>query len=155
MSLNKNKNIKTQSNITSNADASFNEGNTIVHAPVIDEKIRSDRIVEVQPVVHREVDKNVVHHIERHIQEAPPADQSGLIEKPPLVQETVVSSVVNEIQPIIHRERVVPVTEHFEEHLSQRVVEPTLHTHEVVYEQVPTGQGMFAAEQPLKNLSRQ
>ena len=32
---------------------------------------------------------------------------------------------------------MVPVTERVEQHMTQRVVEPTIHTHEVVYESAP------------------
>ena len=109
---------------------------TVVDAPIIQETVRQDRIVEVQPVVHREVDKNVVHHIEKHIQEPRAPSMGGVIERNPLVEQNVHTNVVNEIQPVIHRERVVPVAERVEEHLTQRVVEPTVHTHEVVYENV-------------------
>lgn len=59
------------------------------------ETIRQDRIVEVQPVIHREVDKNVVHHIEKHITEGPAPSMGGVIERPPLVEQRVVTNVIN------------------------------------------------------------
>ena len=43
-----------------------------------------------------------------------------------------------EIQPIIHRERVVPVVERTEQHITQHITEPTVHTHEVIYERATT-----------------
>lgn len=36
-----------------------------------------------------------------------------------------------EVQPIIHREVAVPRVEKVEEHLTEHVVAPTIHTHEV------------------------
>lgn len=111
---------------------------TAVNAPIIQETVRQDKIIEVQPVVHREVDKNVVHHIEKHIQEAPAPNMGGVVEKQAIVQQNIHTNVINEVQPIIHRERVVPVTERVEQHLTQRVVEPTIHTHEVIYENAPS-----------------
>lgn len=112
---------------------------TIVHSPVVEETIRNDRVIEVQPVIHREVDQNVVHHIEKHIQEPHAPNMGGVVQMNPIVEQQVYTQVVNEIQPVIHRERAVPVTERIEQHLTQRVVEPTVHTHEVVYENAPIG----------------
>ena len=121
---------------TLNSDTNTSQ-RTVVDAPIIQETVRQDRVLEVQPVVHREVDKNVVHHIEKHIQEPSAPSMGGVIERNPLVQQNVHTNVVNEIQPVIHRERVVPVAERVEEHKMQRIVEPTIHTHEVVYENAP------------------
>jgi hypothetical protein len=109
-------------------------------APIVQETVRQDRVVEVQPVVHREVDKNIVHHIEKHIVETAPS-QSGIIERQPIIEQQLHTNVINEIQPIIHRERAVPIVERTEQHLSQRVVEPTIHTHEVIYERPTMMQG--------------
>jgi hypothetical protein len=109
---------------------------THVAAPIVQETVRNDRVVEVQPVVHREVDQNVVHHIEKHYHEAAPS-MAGVVERQAVVQQQVHTNVVNEIQPVIHRERVVPVVERSEQHLTQHIVQPTIHTHEVVYERGP------------------
>jgi len=117
---------------------------TVVHAPIVQETVRNDRITEVQPVLHREVDKNIVHHVEKHINEARAPNMGGVVEKNAIVEQQVHTNVVNEIQPVIHRERVVPVTERVEQHLSQRVVEPTIHTHEVIYDNTPLQPGMTA-----------
>lgn len=120
-------------------------------APVVQETIRQDKIVEVQPVVHREVDRNVVHHVEKHIREAPAPSIGGTVERAAVVDTNVVTNVVNEVQPIIHRERVVPVVERAEAHYAQRVVEPTVHTHEVVYDTTiyPNQQGGLVGQQHL------
>jgi hypothetical protein len=48
---------------------------------------------------------------------------------------------------VIHRERVVPVAERVEQHMAQRVVEPTVHTHEVVYDNAPLQQGAMPMAQ--------
>ena len=129
--------VSSGTTLNSSVEAPIIQQRTIVDAPIIQETVRNDRIVEIQPVLHREVDKNVVHHIEKHIQEPHAPSMGGVIERNPLVQQNIHTNVVNEIQPVIHRERVVPVTERVEEHLMQRVVEPTVHTHEVVYESAP------------------
>jgi len=107
-----------------------------VNAPIIQETVRNDTMIEVQPVIHREVDHNVVHHIEKHITEPAAPSMAGTYQKNALVTQTVHTNVINEIQPVIHRERVVQVAERVEEHHMERVVEPTIHTHEVTYETV-------------------
>ena len=112
----------------------FSQQNTVVAAPIVQETIRNDRVIEVQPVVHRSVDRNVVHHIEKHITETGAPNMGGVIERPPLVQDAVHTNVVNEIQPVIHRERVVPVVQRAEQHFTEHVSGGTVHTHEVVYE---------------------
>jgi len=140
------------------AGPGYVQQNTVVSAPVIQETIRQDRVIEVQPVLHREVDRTVVHHIEKHIQEAAAPNMGGVIERAPLVQEQIRTNVVNEIQPVIHREIAVPVVERQEQHLSQRVSGDTIHTREVIYEQAPlasgagfrsTGSSYLGAQAPL------
>ena len=129
----------------------INQPKTVVHAPVVQETVRNDRLVEVQPILHREVDKNVVHHIEKHINEPRAPSMGGVVERNPLVQQQVHTNVVNEIQPVIHRERVVPVAERVEQHLQQRIVEPTVHTHEVVYENAPLGGSNLSTVNNINN----
>jgi len=125
-------------NTVNNVEANPILERTVVGAPVIQEHIRNDRIVEVQPVLHRNVDQTVVHHIERHIHEPSAPNQGGAVyERNPIVQQSFHTNIVHEVQPIIHRERVVPVSERVETHLMQRVAEPTIHTHEVVHETSP------------------
>lgn len=63
-------------------------------APIVQETVRQDRVVEVQPVLHREVDKNIVHHIEKHSFESAPS-QGGVIERQPIVEQQMHTSVVN------------------------------------------------------------
>jgi len=108
---------------------------TIVKPAIVQETIRTDRIVEVQPVIHREVDQTTVHHIEKHITEAPAANRGGVVQMAPIVQETVRPHVIDEVTPVIHREIATTQVERVEEHQTQRVVAPTQHTNQVVFEQ--------------------
>eukprot|EP01111_Echinosteliopsis_oligospora_P016397 TRINITY_DN67_c0_g1_i1.p1 TRINITY_DN67_c0_g1~~TRINITY_DN67_c0_g1_i1.p1 ORF type:complete len:223 (-),score=50.60 TRINITY_DN67_c0_g1_i1:88-675(-) len=106
---------------------------TTVRAPVVQETVRTDKIVEIQPVVHREVERPIINHIERHIAEpaAPHLDRTvGLA---PVVETHVHSTVINEVQPIIHREVANVQVNRVEEHLTERFVEAPIHTSSVQY----------------------
>eukprot|EP00026_Physarum_polycephalum_P017643 Phypoly_transcript_18941.p1 GENE.Phypoly_transcript_18941~~Phypoly_transcript_18941.p1 ORF type:complete len:117 (+),score=12.14 Phypoly_transcript_18941:136-486(+) len=69
--------------------------NISASAPLVQETVRNDKITEVQPVLHREVDKNVVHHIEKHIAEPRAPSMGGVIERNPIVEQQVHTNVVN------------------------------------------------------------
>lgn len=127
---------------------------THISAPIVQETVRNDRVVEVQPVLHREVDQNIVHHIEKHYHEHAPT-QGGVIERQPVVQQQIHTNLVHEIQPIIHRERVIPVVERTEQHLTQHIVQPTIHTHEVVYERGSYNQGLYGSGGIQQGLGQQ
>jgi len=119
--------------------------NTIMNAPIIQETVRQDRVVEVQPVLHRSLDRNIVHHVEKHIHEPAPPTMQQTVQRAPLVQQEFHTNIVHEVQPVIHRERVVPVVERSERHMMERVDGGTVHTHEVVFE---GGQGYQQQAQP-------
>eukprot|EP01111_Echinosteliopsis_oligospora_P014372 TRINITY_DN53_c0_g1_i2.p1 TRINITY_DN53_c0_g1~~TRINITY_DN53_c0_g1_i2.p1 ORF type:complete len:382 (-),score=98.85 TRINITY_DN53_c0_g1_i2:48-1118(-) len=104
---------------------------TIAKPAIIDERVRTDRLVEVQPIVHREIEQPRVHHVERHITEAPAPSMAGVVKMAPVVQQTVRTNVIEEVQPVIHREIATRQVERVEEHLTERVVAPTQHTREV------------------------
>lgn len=66
----------------------------IKRAPIVQESVRQDKVLEVQPILHREVDKNIVHHIEKHTVERAPS-QSGVIERQPIIEQNLHTNVVN------------------------------------------------------------
>jgi len=103
---------------------------TIEKPAIVEEKVRVDRVVEVQPVIHREVDQPIIHHVEKHIVEAPAPNMGGVFRAAPVVEEHVNRHVVDEVHPVIHREVAVPQVERVEEHIVERVSAPPVHTHE-------------------------
>lgn len=109
---------------------------TIVKPVIVQETIRTDRVLQIQPILHREVEQNVINHIEKHITEAPAAHMGGIVRMAPVIQETTQTRVIEEIQPVVHREVAIAQVERVEEHLAERVVAPTQHTNQVVYEAV-------------------
>ena len=75
----------------------------IVEAPpIIQESVRYDRVTEVQPVIHRQVDQVHVRHIEKHIMSESAPSMGGSYEHPPLVQEHVNHRYVTEVHPVYH-----------------------------------------------------
>lgn len=61
----------------------------------MDEKIRTDTVVEVQPIVHREIEQPVVHHIEQHIQEPAAPYVGGTYHNTPIVDEHLKTHVID------------------------------------------------------------
>lgn len=61
---------------------------------IIDEKVRTDRVVEVQPVIHKEIEQPVVHHVEQHIVEPAAPNVGGVIRNTPIVEEHVKTKVI-------------------------------------------------------------
>eukprot|EP01111_Echinosteliopsis_oligospora_P001547 TRINITY_DN122_c0_g1_i1.p1 TRINITY_DN122_c0_g1~~TRINITY_DN122_c0_g1_i1.p1 ORF type:complete len:186 (-),score=45.96 TRINITY_DN122_c0_g1_i1:211-768(-) len=110
------------------------DATTKVNAPIVEETVRTDKVVEVQPVIHREVERPVINHIEKHINEGAAPSMSGTVQMAPVVETHTHTHVINEVQPIIHREVAAVQVDRVEEHQTQRVVEAPIHTHEVVYE---------------------
>eukprot|EP01111_Echinosteliopsis_oligospora_P014371 TRINITY_DN53_c0_g1_i19.p1 TRINITY_DN53_c0_g1~~TRINITY_DN53_c0_g1_i19.p1 ORF type:complete len:200 (-),score=40.22 TRINITY_DN53_c0_g1_i19:220-819(-) len=100
----------------------------VVKPALVDERVRTDRLVEVQPIVHREIEQPRVHHVERHITEAPAPSMAGVVKMAPVVQQTVRTNVIEEVQPVIHRERAIQQVERVQEHLTERVAAPAVHT---------------------------
>jgi len=111
---------------------------THLHLPIIEQTTRPEKILEVQPVIHRDVEKPEVHIVEHHIYESIPSTQPAVVTKEPILQETVHQTVVEEIQPFVHREVPVPVIEHVEQHITEKVVAPTTVTKEVVTDTTKT-----------------
>eukprot|EP01111_Echinosteliopsis_oligospora_P004367 TRINITY_DN16_c3_g2_i1.p1 TRINITY_DN16_c3_g2~~TRINITY_DN16_c3_g2_i1.p1 ORF type:complete len:437 (+),score=117.78 TRINITY_DN16_c3_g2_i1:75-1385(+) len=114
---------------------------TVVAQPIVQETIRQDRVVEVQPIIHRDVERPVVNHIERHINEPAPMSRAGTVQHGAIVQETFHDRIVNEIQPVIHREVAIPQVEQVQQHYVEHIVANPQHTRQVVYEQIPSQMG--------------
>ncbi len=68
---------------------------SLCSTPVVQETVRTDRVVEVQPVVHREIEQPIVHHVEEHIVERAPPSMAGVVQRPPIVEEHTHTRVVN------------------------------------------------------------
>eukprot|EP01111_Echinosteliopsis_oligospora_P006759 TRINITY_DN210_c0_g1_i2.p1 TRINITY_DN210_c0_g1~~TRINITY_DN210_c0_g1_i2.p1 ORF type:complete len:480 (-),score=70.04 TRINITY_DN210_c0_g1_i2:471-1778(-) len=113
---------------------SHHQGSTHISKPIVDEKIRTDVLVEVQPIVHREVDRTVVNHVEKHITEAPAPSMAGRVQLAPKVEEQIHVREVAEVQPIIHREKAVVKVDHVDQHVTEHVTAPASHTHDIVRE---------------------
>jgi len=108
---------------------------TIVKPVIVEETFRPEKILEVQPVIHREVQVPEVHHIEKHIYEKVEATGSHVVTNKPIVDEVIKPHIIEEVQEIIHRELPAPFVERVEEHISEVEVMPTLHTKEVICEE--------------------
>lgn len=61
---------------------------------IVDEKVRVDKVVEVQPVIHREIEQPVVRHVEQHIVEPAAPNVGGTVKKAPIIEEHVHTTVV-------------------------------------------------------------
>lgn len=105
---------------------------TIVKPVIVEETFRPEKIIEVQPIVHREVQAPEVHHIERHIYEKVEATGPTIITNKPIIQEIIKPQIIEEVQEIVHRELPAPFVERVEKHIDEVEVMPTLHTKEVI-----------------------
>ena len=56
--------------------------------------MRQERLVEVQPIIHREVEQPEVRVIEQHIYETVPSTGPSTITKPAIIQETVQPKII-------------------------------------------------------------
>lgn len=120
---------------TSHVSAATTE--TIVKPALVDVTTRQERVVEVQPVIHREVDTSEIHHVEKHSYEKVASHLAATHTNQPIVEETVKPHIINEVQPIVHREVPVINVEHVEQHITERVVEPAIHTKQVIVDNKP------------------
>jgi len=107
---------------------------TIVMPVIIEETFRPEKIVEVQPVIHREVRAPEIHHIERHIYEKVEAVGPHVVTNKPIIEEVIKPVIIEEVQEVIHRELPAPYVEKIEQHVTEVEVMPTLHTKEVILE---------------------
>jgi hypothetical protein len=56
---------------------------------LVEQTGRPEKIIEVQPVIHREVDQTEIRHVERHSYETVPSTSPAMINLTPIVQETI------------------------------------------------------------------
>jgi len=113
---------------------------THVRPTILELQNRPERQVEIQPIIHREVDAPEVHVIEKHIYERVPSAGPSVINKPTIVQETINPRIIEEIQPVVHRQVPQAYVERVEQHITEHVVQPTVMTKEVIN---ATQQGQF------------
>jgi len=105
---------------------------THVRPVIVEETTRAEKIIQVQPVIHREVEAPHVKVIEKHIYETVPSAGPHTITNAAIVEETIKPKVIEEIQPVVHRNVAVPVVEHVEQHITEHKVLPTVTTKEVI-----------------------
>lgn len=122
---------------------------THVHPTIIEQTSRPEKIVEIQPVVHREIDAPQVHVIEKHMYETVPSTGPGMITKQAIVEETVRPRIIEEVQPVIHREVPAPFVERVEQHVTEHLVRPTTTTKEVLTDNTVRQAGLAAGGPPL------
>lgn len=103
----------------------------VVRPTIVDQTMRPERIVEVQPVIHREIDAPQVRVVEKHLYETVPSAGPSTITNAPIIQETVKPRIIEEVQPVVHREVPAPFVEKVEQHVTEHIVKPTVTTKEV------------------------
>jgi len=104
---------------------------TIVKPTIVEETIRHDKVVEIQPIVHRHVEAPEIHHIEQHVYEKLPPVGPSRIVKQPVIEETIQPHITEEVRTVVHREVPAPYVVHEEQHITENLVRPTIHTAEV------------------------
>jgi len=109
---------------------------TLVKPTVIEETVRHDKVVEVQPIIHRHIEAPEIHHIEKHVYEKLPPVGPSRVFKQPVVEETIQPHITEEVRTFVHREVPAPYIVHEEQHITENFVNPTIHTAEVREERV-------------------
>jgi len=109
---------------------------TVVKPTVIEETVRRDKVVEIQPIVHRQVDAPEVHHIEKHVYEKVPPSGPSRIVKQAVIDETIQPRITEEVKTFVHREVPAPYIVHEEQHIKEHLVRPVVHTSEVRKEEL-------------------
>jgi len=104
---------------------------TIVKPTIIEETIRRDKVVEIQPIVHRLVEAPEIHHIELNVYEKLPPTGPSRVVKQAVIEETIQPHITEEVRTVVHREVPAPYVVHEEQHLTEHLVRPTIHTAEV------------------------
>jgi hypothetical protein len=110
---------------------------TVVRETIVEETVRRDKVVEVQPIIHRHVDAPEVHHVEKHVYEVVPPQGPARIVKQPVVDETIQPRITEDITTVLHREVPAPYVVHEEQHITEHQVQPVVHTKEVIEEKLP------------------
>jgi len=109
---------------------------TIFKPVIIEETVRTDKIVEIQPIITRHVEQPIVHRVESHVYQPAAPAPAGEVTKAPIVNEVIHPHIVNEVQEVIHKEVSQLSLEHIEQASEEHVTRPTLFTNEVVADQV-------------------
>lgn len=107
---------------------------THVRAPIIEQTTRINKVVEIQPIIHREIDAPQVRVIEQHSYERAALAGPSMITRAAIIEETIKPTVVEEIQPILHREVPAPFVERVEQHTTEHVTAPTTSSKQVFSE---------------------
>jgi len=115
-------------------------------APVVVEEY-----VEYQPIIHRVIEMPQVQRFEKHTFESVPSSGPTTVTNRPIVQETLRPFVTEEIQPIVHRTISQPYIERVEQHITERIVQPTTMTKEVINDLAPGQQQFVSAGGPLNS----
>jgi len=123
---------------------------THVRPTIVQQTTRAERIVEVQPVVHREIEAPQVHVIEKHLYETVPSTGPNVITNRPIIEETVKPRIIEEIQPVVHREVPAPFFERVEQHVTEHITQPTTMTKEVINDATVRPVGVAAGGIPLQ-----
>jgi len=110
---------------------------THVRPTVVEQTVRTEKVIEIQPVIHREVDAPHVKVIEKHMYETVPSAGSHTITNQAIVEETVRPRIIEEIQPVVHRNVAQTFVEHVEQHSTEHIVRPTVTTKEVIQDRAP------------------
>jgi len=105
---------------------------THIRPTIVEQTTRPERIVEVQPVIHRDIEAPQVRVIEKHVYETVPSTGPSTITRQAIVQETVKPRIIEEVQPVIHREVPAPFIEQVQQHVTEHIVRPTTTTKEVM-----------------------
>jgi len=107
---------------------------TIVRPVIVEETVRRDKVIEIQPIIHRVVEAPEVHHIEKHLYEKVLPSGPARIIKQAVVEETIQPRITEDITTVLHREVPAPFIVHEEQHTTEHMVKPTTHVKEVIEE---------------------
>jgi len=99
---------------------------------VLQQTARPEKVTEVQPIIHREIDAPQVHLIEKHLYERVPSSGPGIITNQAIVQETIHPKIIEEVQPVLHRNVPAPFLERVEQHTTEFITQPTTSTKQVL-----------------------
>jgi len=120
------------------------------YTPIVAEQtMRPEKIVEVQPVVHRQVDAPQVHVIEKHMV---PSTGSQVLTNMPIIEETVSPQIIEEIQPIVHHNRCASFVE---QHVAEHITQPTTMANQAINDpvgQAQQQQGIQGQQQTAGNI---
>jgi len=105
---------------------------THVRPVIVDQTVRTEKITEVQPIIHREVEAPHVKVIEKHMYETVPSTGPHTITNQAIVEETVKPRIIEEIQPVVHRNVAQTYVEKVEQHVTEHIVKPTTTSKEVI-----------------------